>query len=293
VDKQGSDLVKSWSFSPSLRKVAQVPASIWKLAGHTRANGAPSNDAFPVVIACASDVVGERAWRPSDVTPRTRFLILLDVPVPAIGKLFPTFDVRRPDQRMHITQDASCIRRLLIAQHRDVPFEGIVDAYRLEDKLVLLLGDLSTRTFPIPRIPELRRLPAEQLDAFELDEDGSFLHWPDEDLHFGVSQLLQAVDPSYLADVEIQRFRASAAIGESISALRERHGLRQADIVGLSERQVRRIEQGVSRLTGDAARSFAAALGMKLENLLEHLATAAAAPTISGARGRRESPSIA
>ena len=56
---------------------------------------------------------------------------------------------------MHVTPEAQAVRRLLIAQHRDAPTEGIVDAYLLERTLVLLLGDFSIRAFPIAKVPSL------------------------------------------------------------------------------------------------------------------------------------------
>jgi histone H3/H4 len=114
------------------------------------------------------------------------------------------------------------------------------------------------------------------ISRFELDEDGSFLYWPEHDLHLGVSQLLQAVDPSYLADIEIRRLPGSTAVGAAITRMREERGLRQRDIPGLSERQVRRIEKAISRLSGDAANRFAAAFQMKVVHFLEQVARAAA-----------------
>ncbi|MQA91673.1 MAG: hypothetical protein GEU90_15855 [Gemmatimonas sp.] len=62
-------------------------------------------------------------------------------------------------------------------------------------------------------VPSLREMDREERGCFELDEDGSFLDWSAADLHLGASQLLQAVDLSYLAGVEIRRCPASAATG--------------------------------------------------------------------------------
>jgi transcriptional regulator with XRE-family HTH domain len=58
--------------------------------------------------------------------------------------------------------------------------------------------------------------------------------------------------------------------------MRDERGLRQSDIPGLSERQVRRIEKAISRLSGDAANRFAAAFGMSVEYFLDQVARAAA-----------------
>lgn len=189
---------------------------------------------------------------------------------------------------MHVTPDAASVSRLLIAQFRDHSFEGIVDAYQLPGELVLLLGDFTTRSFPVAQIPFLKVMRPDKVGEFKIDEDGSYLYWPSTDEHLGVPQLLQAVDPTYLVDVEIRRFPASAAIGELIGRMREDRGLRQQDVPGLSERQVRRIEQGVSRLTGEAATKFAVLFGLEMDTFLRRLAAAVTASTADANYGQED-----
>jgi DNA-binding transcriptional regulator YiaG len=109
-----------------------------------------------------------------------------------------------------------------------------------------------------------------ELENFELDEDGSFLYWAQADLRMGASELIQAVDPMYLADIEIKRHREDNA-GAALRSMREQRGLKQADIPGISERQVRRLEKGVSRLTSDAALLLAHAFDLTIEDFLQEL----------------------
>jgi transcriptional regulator with XRE-family HTH domain len=90
------------------------------------------------------------------------------------------------------------------------------------------------------------------------------------DIHLGVSQILQNADPMYLADIAIERNRQDHT-GAALRRLREEHGLRQTDINGLSERQVRRIEDGISRLRVETAEKFATAFGMDLSPLLDQV----------------------
>lgn len=108
--------------------------------------------------------------------------------------------------------------------------------------------------------------------SFEIDENGSYLHWRNSDVHLGVSQILQAIDPEYLAQIEIDR-NALDYTGWAIQLWRKELRLKQSDIEGLSERHVRRIEQGVSRLTSAAAGHFARAFGMTTKGFLDELAT--------------------
>jgi hypothetical protein len=268
-----------WYFSPAVRGDAANPTALWRASASATARGGQDELEFPVVVAQASEMLDGDAWRlPSAaITSDTRYLIVADVPVPALIRLSSLFDLRRPEQRMHVTTDRRAIARVLIARCRDVPWEGIVDAYLVGRTLHLLQGDFSFRSFPVDAVPSLRDMDTEALGHFELDEDGSFLYWPAADLHLGASQLLQAVDPSYLAEVEVRRYPASAATGALIADLRENRGLRQRDIEGLSERHVRRIEQGIARLTGDSAAKLARAFGLELHEFLLQIATALAA----------------
>ena len=58
--------------------------------------------------------------------------------------------------------------------------------------------------------------------------------------------------------------------------MRDERRLRQSDIRGLGERQVRRIKKAISRLSGDAAKRFAAAFGMNVAYFLDQVVRAAA-----------------
>ncbi len=59
-----------------------------------------------------------------------------------------------------------------------------------------------------------------------------------------------------------------------IATLRKQYKLHQSDIIGLSERQVRRIEQGYGCTKVDTLRLFAKAHGMELDAYLDAVADA-------------------
>lgn len=169
-----------------------------------------------------------------------------------------------------MTRDAAVVKRVLLSFARDEGWEAILNAYALGDQLVVVLGDFRMAEFPGERIPGLGERLAPSLSEFEVDSSGSFLYWPSLDLHLGASQLLQAVDPMHLADVEIRRY-ATSKISTALLTIREEADLRQSDIDGLSERQVRRLEKEESRFTGEAAKSYASALGCSLDEFLTRL----------------------
>ena len=140
--------------------------------------------------------------------------------------------------RDNITRHPKAVSRVLIALKSDEPWETLLDAYVLDGCLITVCGDLSIREFPQKRLPAVRHLSLSAFSTFDLDPSGSFLYWPEIDAHLGPSQMLQAADPMYLADVEIQRY-GMEKISTALLQMREERGLTQSDIEGLSERQVR------------------------------------------------------
>ena len=110
----------------------------------------------------------------------------------------------------------------------------------------------------------------EAIGRFVIDSAGSYLYWPDRDVHLGPSQMLQAVNPMYLSDVEIRRYQMEN-VSQVLLEMRSDRRLKQKEIPGLSARHVRRLERERARLTVDAATKFASAFGMTLSRFLDEL----------------------
>ena len=259
---------RRWFVSPGARDAAGL-ASAMRAFLKELPEELESSAEQDLVVATAQDVLWGSAL-PNWTGLETRYLILMDVPEPAALRLPTVLGLHKPDQRMHITRDIGVVKRVLLSFARDEGWEAILDAYVLRDRLVVVLGDFRVAEFPSERIPGLGDRRAPHLSEFEIDSSGSFLHWPSLDLHLGASQLLQAVDPMHLADVEIRRY-ATSKISTALLTIREEDGLRQSDIDGLSERQVRRLEKEESRFTTEAAMSYASALGCSLDDFLSRL----------------------
>jgi len=260
---------RRWFFSPVLLQAANVPEHL--SAALEELPDILAEDSDVDLVAClASDLLLQEIELPGWVGVESKFLIVVDVPEPSILRLPSLLRTRKPDQRLHISRDFGIVKRAIIALHRDHPWESILDAYVLGDRLVIVCGDLSVREFPKQRLPGVRDLPPDVLTAFELDTSGSYLHWPEADLHLGPSQMLQAVDPMYLADVEIQRY-AMEKISIALLEMREERELKQSEISGLSERQVRRLENEESRFTVDAAKTYAETFSLSLAEFLGEL----------------------
>jgi len=224
-----------------------------------------------LVVARASELIGpDRLALPDWVDTETRYLVVVDVPEQAALRLASTLRLHKPDRRLRVCRDPQVVKRLVIALKRPAPWEGILDAYVLGDALAVVLGDMSEREFPIGRLPRIRRFESAVVGRFEIDSAGSYLYWPDHDVHMGPSQMLQAVDPMYLSDVEIRRYRTER-VSLALFDMRNARQLKQTEIPGLSERHVRRLEKEKVRLTVEAATRFASAFAMTLPEFLEEL----------------------
>lgn len=221
-----------------------------------------------LVVLKASEVLQHPSRHvPKWVDAETAYLIVADVPEPALFRLPTILRVHKPDQRIHVTRDPDAVKRQAIAITRDQVFEGIVDAYMLWRDLWLVLGDMSIRCFPTGQVGFLSGLSDEDLQSFRIHSSGSYLAWEDFDLRVGVSQLIQAVDPMHLADIVIQRYSVEK-MSLALRVLREEKDLTQTDISGLSARHVRRLEKEDVRLTSDAAKKYSEAFDLSLDEFL-------------------------
>lgn len=224
-----------------------------------------------LAVATASEIL-KRGWDclPRWVDAETHFLILADVPEPALFRLPTILRIHKPDQRIHVTRDSAALKRQAIALNREHAFEGLLDAYLVDRDLFVVHGDFSVRAFPLSQLDFLSELSEEEIQAFQLHTSGSFLHWPSHDLRVGASQLLQAVDPMFLAAIAIERY-STEKMSLALRALRRDSGLTQSDIPGLSDRHIRRLENEEVRLTTEAAEKYAKAFETSLSEFLEQL----------------------
>jgi hypothetical protein len=130
-------------------RMANLPAHI--RAGVRKANGQGLKE--PVAVVCASELLaGGREKLPEWTGSDTRYLVLDDVPEPALVRLPRILGVHRPDYRLYVTRDTGSVRRLLIGLSRSQPVLGIVDAYLLAGELYVLTSDFEPRCFPVRKI---------------------------------------------------------------------------------------------------------------------------------------------
>jgi hypothetical protein len=129
---------------------------------------------------------------------------------------------------------------------------------------------------PTDKLSSLRGQPRDLLRNFRIDPDGSFIHWPDIDVHLGWNQFLQAVEPGELHKAQQRSADFNRRYGAAIRKLREEAGIPQAKVEGITERQLRRIEQGECRATMNSLRHLAKAHGLDVNAYMEKVASAMA-----------------
>jgi hypothetical protein len=188
----------------------------------------------------------------------------------------------RSENRLHVVkvddleapQVSELLGRVCFALGRDGNRGSIIDAY-LAGNTLLIRGPMHRMLHvPVNSIAALSRQPTALLRNFAVDPDGSFIHWPDLDVHLGWNQFLQAVDPGELRKAQQRSAGFNERYGAAIRRIREASGIPQSKIEGLTERQLRRVEQGECRATTAALTALAKAHGLGVNDYMERLARA-------------------
>jgi hypothetical protein len=188
----------------------------------------------------------------------------------------------RSEGRLHVVQVeglevprvSHLLGRLRGALGRDGSRAIIVDAYLSGNTFLVRGPKYRMLHVSIDALAELKDRPREEVRNFAIDPDGSFIHWPDLDIHLGWNQFLQAVDPVELRKTQQRSAGFNERYGAAIREVRAAAGISQAKVEGLTERQLRRIERGECRATTRALRALARAHGLDTNVYMEKLALA-------------------
>jgi Helix-turn-helix domain len=188
----------------------------------------------------------------------------------------------RSENRLHVVkvedmeapQVSQLLGRVCFALDRDDRRDSIIDAYLLGDMLFVRGPMHKMLHVPLGSIRALKEQPQIAVRNISIDPDGSFIHWPDLDVHLGWAQFLQAVDPAELRKSQQRSAGFNERYGAAIRRVREAAGIFQSQIAGLTERQVRRIETGGCRATTAAIAALARAHDLDPNAYMEKLSQA-------------------
>jgi hypothetical protein len=219
--------------------------------------------------AAATRIVGHR--------DRKFLLFVEDMPVEAIPSRIPRLHIRDA-QRLHIARerDKKGISAIISRAIGGIAFgkqhTGVVDAWIEEDCLVVLFPAFDRLRVPLSKLTKHLGTNKDEIKAFEIDDDGSFLYWPRADVHLGPDQLRALVDPTSAITARQKSRQFNREYGQAIRELREGHGLKQTAIEGVTDRHLRRIEHGQVPVTSGTLQSLAKAHGMDISQYMAELA---------------------
>lgn len=174
-------------------------------------------------------------------------------------------------RNMLVHSDRSVPNRVLTAWLRNAQAELIAEATVADDRLIIVSCEPKTYEIRFDQMSALRKIAPPQRNSFEIAEDGSFVWWPSADIHLDLDAIRTVTDPTWRKRAERRRRTHGREYGAAIGALRKDHGLRQTDIPGVSERQLRRIEES-GAVSVRSMEQLASAHGMELAQYLDALA---------------------
>jgi hypothetical protein len=172
----------------------------------------------------------------------------------------------------YLAPNEDSVRRMVDARLAGAEDRLIASALVEGDTLVVWSCEPKRYAVRTSDMPALARIDPKHLGDFELNESGSCLHWNAGDVDISLEGILYYVDPKVRREQDKASREEAARYAGAIRALREEHKLTQGDIPGLTERQVRRVEQGESHPRSETLKKLAAAHGLSIDQYLKELA---------------------
>ena len=263
-------------------QIRRLPSRLRSAVSLRSIKGEASSCSQPtLIVSRLADLSRSTAEYKARAATTRQVVFINELPIEAVTARLMSLQIRS-SQRLHIASkrdraaEGELIYRLVSGMAEHNGRETIVDAWVEEEDLVLLSPCFHRMVVPNEKLKRFLGNDASRLSKFEIDADGRFLHWPHSDTHLGWKQLQQLIDPSAaIADVKkTEQFKQR--YGSAVRSLRESSGLKQTDVVGLTPRQLRRIEHGEQTVSRKALEVLSAAHGIPVEEYLRRLADLAA-----------------
>ena len=162
-------------------------------------------------------------------------------------------------------------KRVLTAWSLGCPDQLIATARVIDNALFVVACDHALLKIGFEELPALERVPIAQRALFFISSEGSYIAWPEADVHVDLDAIRYVKDVAWREKKDRERLIYDSRFGEAVAALRKKYALRQTDIAGLSERQVRRIEKG-ERTRVRTLEILAQSHGLSLKAYLDRIA---------------------
>ena len=170
-----------------------------------------------------------------------------------------------------VYDEPSVVRRVLGAWTAKAPDRLIAAAAAVGDTLEVVSCSLERFQVPFSAIPALAEMPEPDRENFEIDPDGTRISWPKHEVDLDLDSIRYAVDPAWRERTDRSMKLRDQRFGEAVARVRERFGLTQEMIPGISERQVRRIEKEGCRPRLKTLRLLARAHDLGLSEYLDEV----------------------
>ena len=175
-------------------------------------------------------------------------------------------------REVYIAPDANAVGRMVFARQAKAVATLIASATIEDGKLIVWSCEPRRYAVAAAEIPALATMTPSTLADFEVSESGSRIHWKAGDVDLNLDGIRSYADPDVRRQHEAIRRKDAARYARAIRTLREERGLKQTDIKGLSERQVRRLEEGDTLPHSSTLNKLATAHGTSIDAYLAELA---------------------
>ena len=177
----------------------------------------------------------------------------------------------RMSRHILVHSDLDVPRRVFMAWSLGCPDRLIANARVFNNELFAIACDHTLFRVRFEEMPALERIPIEQRSSFTISSEGSYIHWLEPDVHIDLDAIRYVEDESWRLKKDRERIIYDVRFGAAVATVRNMYALKQTDIQGLSERQVRRIEKG-GRTKVDTLAILAKSHGLSLKNYLDEIA---------------------
>ncbi len=255
---------------PKARSAVPHRSALWTISPGTHDIEQWRNLFVLATATCLADVADSVTAANRQNQLRALF-VRCDVDSDWLPRMFEIANLRTMRNTI-VHSDFRVPNRVLRAWEAGAQTTLIADAQVVGNDLLVMSCEPETYRIPFPSVPALKKLPKEERGHFEIADDGSFIHWPSQDIHLDLDSLLVAIDPARRAKADRVKRAYGQRYGAAIARLRNERHLRQTDIPGLSEREVRRIEES-GEITTESLRKLAEAHEMTLPDYLNAIAS--------------------
>lgn len=147
----------------------------------------------------------------------------------------------------------------------------VATAYVDDGLLVLRSTEFDIMTIPLEMICRDLGGQPEDWEHPEVERLGRYVSWPGRDVDMRWSHLKSVINPTSAVASRQRSDAFNQRYGGAIRSLRRSCGIRQTEVAGLSERNLRRIELGEIRATSTSLEALAQAHGLDLRAYLAEL----------------------